>query len=208
VGWLVEPGFGPVDRETASTVEAAAAALKDFGHTVESVRIPALERDFALDVFSRLHVLEMKPGFVKTTAGRSEDEISYMARFMLALPDTPAEDYIDAVQAAERLKDGYAEYFQKYDVLLTPVLPAPFFKHRQAELLINGQTVDTMGIMSVTSHLSVTGLPGVSMRFGTSHDGMPIGVQIVGSWQAEPTILHVASLLEQVSPVRDLYPNL
>lgn len=208
VGWLVEPGFGPVDRETATTVEAAAEALKELGHVVEPIRIPALEHDFALDVFTRLHVLEMKPGFVKTTAGRSEDEIGAMARFMLSLPDTPAADYIDAAQAAERLKDGYAEYFQKYDVLLTPVLPTPSFKHGQAELLINGQTVDIMGIMSATSPLSVTGLPGVSMRFGTSHDGMPIGVQIVGNWQAESTILHAASLLEQVSPVRDLHPIL
>jgi aspartyl-tRNA(Asn)/glutamyl-tRNA(Gln) amidotransferase subunit A len=123
------------------------------------VRIPALERDFALDVFSRLHVLEMKPGFVNTTAGRGEDEISYMARFMLSLADTPVADYIDAVQAGERLKDGYAEYFQKYDVLLTPVLPTPSFKHNQAELLINGQTVKIMGIMSATSPLNVTGLP-------------------------------------------------
>jgi aspartyl-tRNA(Asn)/glutamyl-tRNA(Gln) amidotransferase subunit A len=208
VGWLVEPGFGPIDREVAATVEAAAEALKDFGHTVESVRIPALERDFALDVFSRLHVLEMKPGFVNTTAGRSENEIGDMARFMLSLPDTPAADYIDAVQAAERLKDGYAAYFQKYDVLLTPVLPVPSFKHNQAELVINGQTVNVMGIMSATTPLNVTGLPGVSMRFGTSHDGMPIGVQVVGNWQAESTILHIASLLEQVSPVRDLHPNL
>jgi aspartyl-tRNA(Asn)/glutamyl-tRNA(Gln) amidotransferase subunit A len=208
VGWLVEPGFGPIDREVAGTVESAAEALKVFGYTVESVRIPALERDFALDVFSRLHVLEMKPGFMKTTAGRSENEIGEMARFMLALPDTPAADYIDAVQGAERLKDGYAEYFQKYDVLLTPVIPTPSFKHRQAELVINGQTVDVMGIMSATTPLSVTGLPGVSMRFGTSHDGIPIGVQIVGNWQAESTILHVASLLEQVSPVRDLHPSL
>jgi aspartyl-tRNA(Asn)/glutamyl-tRNA(Gln) amidotransferase subunit A len=208
VGWLVEPGFGPVDRETASTVEAAAAALKGFGHTVESVRIPALERDFALDVFTRLHVLEMKPGFVETTAGRGENEIGDMARFMLSLPDTPAVDYIDAAQAAERLKDGYAEYFQKYDVLLTPVLPTPSFKHGQQELLIDGHTVNIMGIMSATTPLSVTGLPGVAMPFGSSHDGMPIGVQIVGNWQAESTILHVASLLEQVSSVRDLHPNL
>jgi aspartyl-tRNA(Asn)/glutamyl-tRNA(Gln) amidotransferase subunit A len=208
VGWLVEPGFGPVDRETSATVQAAAEALKGLGHTVESVRIPALEHDFALDVFTRLHILEMKPGFVETTAGRSANEIGDMARFMLSLPNTPAADYIDAAQAAERLKDGYAEYFQKYDVLLTPVLPTPSFKHGQAELLINGLTVNIMGIMSATTPLSVTGLPGVSMRFGTSHDGMPIGVQIVGNWQAESTILHVASLLEQVSPVRDLHPNL
>jgi aspartyl-tRNA(Asn)/glutamyl-tRNA(Gln) amidotransferase subunit A len=127
---------------------------------------------------------------------------------MLSLPDTPAADYIDAVQAAERLKDGYAGYFQKYDVLLTPVLPTPSFKHGQTELQISGQTVDIMGIMSATTSLSVTGLPGVSMRFGTSHDGMPIGVQIVGSWQAESTILHVAGILEQVNPVRDLHPTL
>jgi aspartyl-tRNA(Asn)/glutamyl-tRNA(Gln) amidotransferase subunit A len=63
-------------------------------------------------------------------------------------------------------------------------------------LLINGQTVGAMGIMSATSPLSVTGLPGVSMRFGTSKEGMPIGVQIVGSWQTESTILYIASLLE------------
>jgi aspartyl-tRNA(Asn)/glutamyl-tRNA(Gln) amidotransferase subunit A len=84
----------------------------------------------------------------------------------------------------------------------------PSFKHDQAELLINGQTVGGMGVMSVTSHLSVTGLPGVSMRFDTSKEGMPIGIQIVGSWQTESTILHIASLLEQVSPVHDLHPNL
>src|SRR6202034_3236103 len=35
VGWLVEPGFGPIDREVAATVEAAANALGDLGHTVE-----------------------------------------------------------------------------------------------------------------------------------------------------------------------------
>jgi aspartyl-tRNA(Asn)/glutamyl-tRNA(Gln) amidotransferase subunit A len=208
VGWLVEPGFGPIDREVAATVQTAAAALRDFGHTVESVRIPALERDFALDVFTRLHVLEMKPGFVETTAGRSEDEIGEMARFMLALPDTAASDYIDAAQAVERLKDGFAAFFQKYDALFTPVLPIPSFKHHQTELQIDGQTVNVMGMMSATTPLSVTGLPGVSMRFGTSHDGMPIGVQIAGNWQAETTILYIASLLEQVSPVRDLHPKL
>ena len=88
------------------------------------------------------------------------------------------------------------------------MLPAPSFKHGQAELQINGHTVNILGIMSATTPLSVTGLPGVSIRFGTSHDGMPIGVQIVGNWQAESTILHVASLLEQVSPVQGLHPKL
>jgi aspartyl-tRNA(Asn)/glutamyl-tRNA(Gln) amidotransferase subunit A len=37
---------------------------------------------------------------------------------------------------------------------------------------------------------------------------MPINVQLVGSWQAESTILQIASLLEQVSPTRNHRPNL
>ena len=45
--------------------------------------------------------------------------------------------------------------------------------------------------------LNVTGLP-----------GLPINVQVVGSWQAESTILHVAALLEALSPVRGLRPSL
>lgn len=46
------------------------------------------------------------------------------------------------------------------------------------------------------------------MRFGTSREGLPINVQIVGAWQAESTILHVASLLEGVSSTRGLHPTL
>jgi aspartyl-tRNA(Asn)/glutamyl-tRNA(Gln) amidotransferase subunit A len=46
------------------------------------------------------------------------------------------------------------------------------------------------------------------MRFRTSHDGLPIGVQIVSSWLAESTTLKIASLLEEVSPVRDLHPTI
>jgi aspartyl-tRNA(Asn)/glutamyl-tRNA(Gln) amidotransferase subunit A len=46
------------------------------------------------------------------------------------------------------------------------------------------------------------------MRFGTSSEGLPINVQIVGKWQAETTVLHVASLLESVSPTRGMHPQL
>jgi aspartyl-tRNA(Asn)/glutamyl-tRNA(Gln) amidotransferase subunit A len=134
VGWLVEPGFGPIDPEVAATVEAAAAALKDLGCVVQPVRIPALERDFAVDVFNRIHVMEMKPIFAEATAGRRPDEIYKMARTMLSLPDTSVADFVEAEQAAERLRDGFSEYFQIYDALITPVLPTPAHKHGITEL--------------------------------------------------------------------------
>jgi aspartyl-tRNA(Asn)/glutamyl-tRNA(Gln) amidotransferase subunit A len=207
VGWMVGPGFGPVDPEVAATVKAAAEALKDIGVFVEQVSIPALERDFALDVFNRLHVMEMKPAFAEATAGH-EDEMYKMAKTMLSLPDTSMKDYIDAEQAVERLRDGYADYFSRYDALITHVLPIPAHKHGVEEFKIDGQTVDATYLQGATVPLNVTGLPGVAMRFGTSKEGLPINVQVVGSWQAESTILHLASLLESVSTVRNLHPNL
>jgi aspartyl-tRNA(Asn)/glutamyl-tRNA(Gln) amidotransferase subunit A len=208
VGWMVGPGFGPVDPEVAATVEAAAGALARVGVLVEPVSIPALERDFALDVFNRLHVMEMKPAFAEATAGRRPEELYKMAKTMLSLPDTSMKDYIAAEQAAERLRDGYAEYFRKYDGLITHVLPIPAHKHGAAEFVIDGKKVDATYLMGATVPLNVTGLPGLSMRFGTSKEGLPINVQLVGNWLAESTILHLASLLEGVSPVRDLRPNL
>jgi aspartyl-tRNA(Asn)/glutamyl-tRNA(Gln) amidotransferase subunit A len=208
VGWLIEPGFGPIDPEVGATVRAAAEAFIGVGCFVEPVRIPALERDFALDVFNRLHVMEMKPAFAEITAGRGENELYKMAKTMLSLPDTSMKDYIEAEQAAERLRDGFAEYFQKYDALLTPVLPLPAHKHDVAEFTINGQKVDATYLQGATVPLNVTGLPGLSMRFGTSKEGLPINVQLVGSWLAESTILHLASLLEGVSAVRDLRPKI
>jgi aspartyl-tRNA(Asn)/glutamyl-tRNA(Gln) amidotransferase subunit A len=207
VGWMVGPGLGPVDPEVAATVEAAAEALKDIGVFVEQVSIPALERDFALDVFNRLHVMEMKPAFAAATAGH-ESEMYKMAKTMLSLPDTSTKDYIDAEQAVERLRDGYADYFSRYDALITHVLPIPAHKHGVEKFTIDGQTVDATYLQGATVPLNVTGLPGVAMRFGTSKEGLPINVQVVGSWQAESTILHVASLLESISPVRNLHPNL
>ena len=208
VGWLVEPGFGPVDPEVAATVRAAAEALAGLGCIVEPVRIPALERDFALDVFNRLHIMEMKPAFAAAIAGQGEAQIYKMARTMLATPDTAMQDYIDAEQAAERLRDGFADYFSRYDALITPVLPIPAHKHGQTEFTIKGQTVDATYLQGATVPLNVTGLPGVSMRFGTSKEGLPINVQLVGAWLAESTILHLAGLLESVSTVRDLHPAL
>jgi aspartyl-tRNA(Asn)/glutamyl-tRNA(Gln) amidotransferase subunit A len=208
VGWMVGPGFGPVDPEVSATVKAAAEALKDIGISVEHVGIPALEKDFALDVFNRLHVMEMKPAFREATAGRREDELDKMAKTMLSLPETSIEDYIEAEQAAERLRDGYADYFSRYDALITHVLPIPAHKHGVERFVIDGQTVDATYLQGATVPLNVTGLPGVSMRFGTSSEGLPINIQVVGKWQAESTILHIASLLESITATRGMNPNL
>ena len=86
--------------------------------------------------------MEMKPAFAAATAGRHPDELYKMAKTMLSLPDTSMSDYIDAEQAAERLRDGFAQYFSRFDALITHVLPVQAHKHGVAHFVIDGQEVD------------------------------------------------------------------
>ncbi|WP_232375365.1 amidase [Mycolicibacterium baixiangningiae] len=207
VGWLVDSGLGPVETEVAATVRAAAHALADTGVHVEEVTIPALERDNPLALFNLQHVMELKPAMAAATKGR-EDDMFTMSTSMLNTPDTSIEDFIAAEQGFERIRDGYADYFTRYDALLLPVLPIPAHPHGTTEFVIDGKTFDATHIQTFTVQFNVTGLPALSMRFGTSSDGLPIGAQIAGNWHAESTVLHIASMLEGVSPVRDLHPAL
>jgi hypothetical protein len=75
-------------------VRAAAEALQGAGCLVELVRIPALERDNALDVFYRLNVMEVKPALVEATAGRGENELFKSSKGILATPDTAVGDFV------------------------------------------------------------------------------------------------------------------
>jgi aspartyl-tRNA(Asn)/glutamyl-tRNA(Gln) amidotransferase subunit A len=207
VGWLVDSGLGPVDAEVAATVRQAADALQGAGVRVEAVNIPALKRDNPLELFMRQHVMEVKPAFREVTAGH-EDQMFTYSKTLLATPDTSVEDYVLAEQGIERLRDGFAEYFQQYDALLLPVTTIPAHAHGLGEFTLNGQTVGAFHVSSTTVPFNLTGLPALSMRFGTTSDGMPIGVQLAANRYAESTILHIASLLESLSPVRDQHPAL
>lgn len=207
VGWFTDSGLGPVDPEVARTVREAAEALRAAGAHVEEVKIPALEADNPLQLFYAQHVMELKPAVATATAGH-EDEMYVYTKNLLATPDTPIEDYVKVEQGFERLRDGYADYFARFDAVLLPVLPRPAYEHGATEFVIDGQTVDAGHIQSYTVQFNITGLPALSMRFGTSPEGLPIGVQVAAAWHAESTVLRVASLLEAASPVRDLHPEI
>jgi aspartyl-tRNA(Asn)/glutamyl-tRNA(Gln) amidotransferase subunit A len=207
VGWLVEPGFGPIAPNVAATVAAAAKAFADLRFQVELVRISALEENNGLDLYSRLHILETKLVMARVTEGRPDETFKFASR-ILATPDPSPADYIAASQAVEHLRSGFAGYFQQYDALLCPVTPVPAPPHDLSELVINGETVTARHILRATVPFNLTGLPALSIRFGTSSDGLPIGVQIVSRWLAEPTVLHLAARLEAASNVARLRPDL
>jgi aspartyl-tRNA(Asn)/glutamyl-tRNA(Gln) amidotransferase subunit A len=88
------------------------------------------------------------------------------------------------------------------------VTTIPAHEHQLQEFTVDGRTMGAFHVSSTTVPFNLTGNPALSMRFGTTGDGMPIAVQLAANLHAESTVLHAASLLEGVSPVRDRHPAL
>ena len=207
VGWMTSDFFGPTDPEVVATVTAAARALAGAGCQIEEVRLPFLKETDGVGLFWKLQQMETRSEFERITAGH-EDKVFRHVQAIFGTPDTSIGDFVAAEQAVERLRDSFADYFGRYDALLCPVTPFPATKHGLDDVLVDGETVSPFQVMNATSPFTLTGMPAMTLRFGTSRDGLPIGVQIAARWFAESTMFDVAARLEAVSPVRDLRPSL
>ncbi len=162
VGWISDEAFAPVDPEVTAAVVAGAAQLKDLGCEVEEVRLPFMKKDW-LTTFFTIWYAEMIPCVQSLTAGSNVELHAVMA----ALKSTPLPSLVDFVAAeagVEELKSAFAGYFQKYDVLLCPVMPLTAPRHNQNEVVVNGVTVSAYHILKATAPFNMTGLPRYQCR--------------------------------------------
>ena len=85
-----------------------------------------------------------------------------------------------ALASVYELRSRMLSYFMDHDVILCPVNASPAVPH--GTLLTAGTDANETVLpnYSYTITYSVTGWPGGVVRGGTSPEGLPIGVQIVG----------------------------
>ena len=207
VGWLVEPGFGPVDREVATAVAAAAELLKHLGCEVEPVRIPLLEQNNYFDPAITLYGAELGR-YVRRFVGDREAELHFIGKIYVTSPDPSLGDYIDAEIKVDKLKGAFAGYFQKYDVLLCPVIPFTAPLPGLEEYVVNGEKVPSTHMMRATVPFNLAGLPALSVPFTFSSEQLPINVQLVSRWLDEATILRLGALIEAGNKAQHRHPNL
>jgi aspartyl-tRNA(Asn)/glutamyl-tRNA(Gln) amidotransferase subunit A len=65
-----------------------------------------------------------------------------------------------------------------------------------------------MNVMRATSPFNLTGLPALAVPFGLSAEALPIGIQLVGKWLDEATLLQLGALLERRGGLGDRHPSL
>jgi amidase len=117
--------------------------------------------------------------------------------------------YLVSVQELQYISRQIADYFEGIDVLLTPTLAEPpaalgTFDSPPGEPLTGLFRAATY--TPFTPPFNVTGQPGISLPLHWSEDGLPIGVQFVGRFGDEETLLALAGQLEQAAPWAERRP--
>ena len=107
----------------------------------------------------------------------------------------------EAARAWSALLDRARRFFERYEFLVLPVSQVPPFDVDQPYVTeINGVKMETyLDWMSSCAHISVLGLPAISVPCGFTEDGLPIGVQIVGRQHDDLGVLRLAYAFEQLN---------
>ena len=195
VGWLAEGPFAPIGLEVRKAVDDAASALEDLGCLTEPVSLAGWEERLPIDVAAILLAGEVVHHLEQFVAG-SRDELARSNFDLLDSPKPTLREYVGALADVENLRAYMMRFFKRYDLLLCPTAPVVAQAHDAANLDVDGTIVDTEHDGAVTVSFGLTGNPAVSVPFGWSSDGLPIGVQLVARHFDEATLLHAAAALE------------
>ena len=95
--------------------------------------------------------------------------------------------YLKAQKTRQLISQDFENVFSDVDVLLGPTTPTPAFKI--GEIVDDPVTMYLNDIFTIAVNLA--GLPGMSIPCGFA-DGLPVGMQLIGNYFSEATLLRVA----------------
>lgn len=197
VAWFDAHPSAPPTAETRAAVAAAVRALEAQNYVTRADRPAALDRARPLwDVFFG-DVGEAL--LAESLAGRAR-QLPIVAALHAERGPRPALSASALLQAwieRDRVRAALLHEMRHHDVLVCPVTALPAFAHGERAWRIDGQHVGYLDAMAYTQWFNILGNPAAVVRAGWSHDGMPIGVQVVGRPFEEHLVLDVAAAIER-----------
>jgi aspartyl-tRNA(Asn)/glutamyl-tRNA(Gln) amidotransferase subunit A len=104
--------------------------------------------------------------------------------------------YNQALRVRTRIIEGFSTAYRTCDVLLGPTTPTTAFAI--GEKVDDPMTMYQSDVCTIPTNLA--GHPAISVPFGLSTDGLPIGVQLLAPALAESTLFRVAAVVEAAAP--------
>lgn len=210
VAWSRDLGGLPVDPRVTAVIEAERGTFERLGCAVENAEpdmngVAEVFRVWRAWYFEACYgtLLDEHRELLKDTVIWNIEEGRRLGGPRLG----------DAARAWSALLDRARRFFERHDFLVLPVSQVPPFDVDQPYVTeIDGVAMETyLDWMSSCAHISVLGLPAISVPCGFTNDGLPVGVQIVGRQHDDLSVLRLAHAFERSNgaglrrpPIEDL----
>jgi Asp-tRNA(Asn)/Glu-tRNA(Gln) amidotransferase A subunit family amidase len=194
--WFREDGTVPVRSDLQSAIADAAAALREYGLSVEERPPPGFDR--AGPVYERLRSAEGMPDHVALLARRDDELSAPMRAALAAVQPVSFEEYRRRAGEADEVRARILAFMQEWPILLLPVGSVPAFPVTRNEASERGVIEPRSAFETCCRAVSLLRAPAAVVPCGTSTEGLPIGIQIVGRPFHDAEVLAVAAALERV----------
>ena len=205
IAYSPDLGITPVDPEIAGITREAAARFAEAGASVEEAHPDLREAHECFLVLRALYFAVTKAELLRTKRDLLKPEVIWNIEAGLKL----SVEQIERAQAQRlAMTERTLEFFQSYDLLLSPatiVPPFPVGNRYVAECggKTFGNYVEWLGIAYA---ITLVCCPALSLPCGFTASGLPVGLQIVAPPRGEAQLLADAKVLEDILGLRNSTP--
>jgi len=184
-------GIRTPTAQTIAAVQAAADALASRGARVEERVPPGLG-----DAWKAWDGLIRADGFAwlqrLISAAGTPGFGSYETRdWVIREAPATADELTALIERADAIRGRLLAWLRGIDLIVCPAMPEPAIRHGESSAAWFGDTYSDVH--------NLTGWPAAVVRGGSSPEGLPIGVQVVGPPWREDLVLAGARVVEAAS---------
>jgi len=197
----------PLDRQIAASCSQAVRKLAELGHRVEHGELP-LDIGLLLDAWPQIGQVGLAAMFDEHPDWEAQASVKYREAAALGrqVPGPRVWQIIDRVR---RLRADSAALFERFDVIVMPAAAAlPWPAEQAYPPVIDGHEVGPRGHAVYTGWVNAAGLPGLALPAAPSAEGLPIGIQLIGTYGSDSMLLDLGAAYEAVAPWAERWPDL
>ena len=198
LAWSPDLGYSEVAPEIRRITEKAAQRFDDLGCHVEYAHPGTSDPWETVDtIWSTGFAALFLDNLDEVSAQLDPSVLAVIERGRRITGPQLAKAYIRRTEYYHIWRD----FMNRYDLVLTPTLPVTAFAAGDNHpATINGQTMSYLSWTAFTYPFNFTGQPAATVPCGFSSDGLFVGLQIVGRWREELTVLRASAAFEALAP--------
>ena len=204
IGTTMTLGISDVNDDVATAVESSWAAFTELGANVEPVDITFDK--VPRDAWWTLWTAGQVAMYGHLAEERPEDLMPYTLEMINHGKTLTGADVAVALRDVQNLQLQMHQLFEEYDLILAPTNAAVAWPHLNPPKTVGSNTpTDEMaginyGAIPFTMVFNSSFNPASSVPCGFGEGGMPVGMQIVGAYDDDATVLRASRAFETAQP--------